>query len=109
VLATVRNATGETETIRAAYLAGCDGAHSRVRNELGLDFDGHPYDDDDHIAAVGDTTIANYLEALFESPGGGARLLTAPPPDQRICCLAAFSTTNHRRDLAEGPQRELSD
>ena len=29
--------------ITAGYLIGCDGAHSRVRHELGLQFRGHPY------------------------------------------------------------------
>lgn len=31
---------GGTETVRAAYLVGCDGAHSRVRELLGLAFTG---------------------------------------------------------------------
>ncbi|GAA4571593.1 hypothetical protein GCM10023176_32620 [Micromonospora coerulea] len=39
VLATVATAAGE-ETIRAKYLVGCDGAHSRVRELLGLTFSG---------------------------------------------------------------------
>jgi 2-polyprenyl-6-methoxyphenol hydroxylase-like FAD-dependent oxidoreductase len=29
--------------ITAAYVVGCDGAHSKVRHELGLSFEGHPY------------------------------------------------------------------
>jgi 2-polyprenyl-6-methoxyphenol hydroxylase-like FAD-dependent oxidoreductase/heme-degrading monooxygenase HmoA len=40
VLATVATADGGTETIRAKYLVGCDGAHSRVRELLGLTFTG---------------------------------------------------------------------
>ncbi|MBM0227094.1 monooxygenase [Micromonospora sicca] len=39
VLATVATAGGE-ETVRAKYLVGCDGAHSRVRELLGLTFSG---------------------------------------------------------------------
>src|SRR3979411_223567 len=38
VLATL--AGGENETVRAKYLVGCDGAHSKVRELLGLTFSG---------------------------------------------------------------------
>jgi 2-polyprenyl-6-methoxyphenol hydroxylase-like FAD-dependent oxidoreductase len=40
VTAGVRRPGGEAETITAAYVVGCDGAHSRVRRELGLTFQG---------------------------------------------------------------------
>ncbi|MFC0032775.1 FAD-dependent monooxygenase [Micromonospora chaiyaphumensis] len=40
VTATVTTADGGTETVRAKYLVGCDGAHSRVRELLGLTFTG---------------------------------------------------------------------
>ena len=40
VTAQLRNAAGEVETARAQYLVGCDGAHSAVRSELGLSFEG---------------------------------------------------------------------
>ena len=44
MVATVRDAvTGETEQVRAAYLVGCDGAHSFVRKALGLSFEGSAY------------------------------------------------------------------
>lgn len=44
VVTTVRDtATGGTERIRAAYLVGCDGAHSFVRKALGLTFEGSAY------------------------------------------------------------------
>ncbi|MEU1888386.1 FAD-dependent monooxygenase [Micromonospora sp. WMMD987] len=40
VLATLGCADGSTQTIRAQYLIGADGAHSRVRELLGLTFSG---------------------------------------------------------------------
>jgi len=43
VTATVKDVSGQSRVITADYLAGCDGAHSRVRHELGLPFRGHPY------------------------------------------------------------------
>ena len=52
VTAKVRDATGRPGVITAGYLAGCDGAHSRVRHELGLRFHGHPYPQDWLLADV---------------------------------------------------------
>ena len=42
VTADLRHADGSTETVRAQYLVGCDGAHSAVRSGLGLDLRGRP-------------------------------------------------------------------
>lgn len=52
VAAAIRGPQGRTETITAGYLVGCDGAHSRVRQELGLTFHGHPYPQDWLLADV---------------------------------------------------------
>jgi 2-polyprenyl-6-methoxyphenol hydroxylase-like FAD-dependent oxidoreductase len=43
VTAMLKDAQGLPRTVTAKYLVGCDGAHSRVRHELGLAFEGHPY------------------------------------------------------------------
>jgi 2-polyprenyl-6-methoxyphenol hydroxylase-like FAD-dependent oxidoreductase len=43
---------GRAHTITAGYVVGCDGAHSRVRRELGLTFHGHPYPQDWLLADV---------------------------------------------------------
>jgi len=40
VTATLRHADGREESMRAAYLIGCDGAHSAVRHGLGAQFEG---------------------------------------------------------------------
>ena len=52
VTAAVRAPNGEPETITAGYAVGCDGAHSRVRRELGATFYGHPYPQDWLLADV---------------------------------------------------------
>jgi 2-polyprenyl-6-methoxyphenol hydroxylase-like FAD-dependent oxidoreductase len=52
VTATIRDRGGRTRTITAGYVVGCDGAHSRVRHELGLAFHGHPYPQDWLLADV---------------------------------------------------------
>jgi len=38
--ATIKKANGETETVSADWLIGCDGAHSTVRHGLGFTFEG---------------------------------------------------------------------
>ncbi|MDG4825459.1 FAD-dependent oxidoreductase [Asanoa sp. WMMD1127] len=40
VTAQLRHADGRAETVRTQYLVGCDGAHSTVRQALGLTFEG---------------------------------------------------------------------
>jgi len=52
VTASVRGGAGQAQTITAGYVVGCDGAHSRVRSELGLTFHGHPYPQDWLLADV---------------------------------------------------------
>ena len=52
VTATIRCPAGQTRTITAGYVVGCDGAHSQVRRELGLTFHGHPYPQDWLLADV---------------------------------------------------------
>ena len=46
VTVSVRNAEGTTESIRCAWLVGCDGAHSTVRQAAGIPFDGATYPDE---------------------------------------------------------------
>ena len=55
VTAVVRGHEGsgvQVQPITAGYVVGCDGAHSRVRRELGLTFHGHPYPQDWLLADV---------------------------------------------------------
>jgi 2-polyprenyl-6-methoxyphenol hydroxylase-like FAD-dependent oxidoreductase len=52
VRATLRRADGEEETCEASYLAGCDGAHSTVREALAIGFPGGTYSDIFFVADV---------------------------------------------------------
>jgi hypothetical protein len=52
VAAVIRGRDGQVRPITAGYAVGCDGAHSRVRSELGLTFHGHPYPQDWLLADV---------------------------------------------------------
>ena len=51
VLAHLRRADASEESGEAAYIAGCDGAHSTVRQELGIGFQGGTYS---HLFYVAD-------------------------------------------------------
>jgi len=46
VLATLEDAAGATDQVRARYLVGADGAGSKVRHKLQLDFEGHTFAQD---------------------------------------------------------------
>jgi 2-polyprenyl-6-methoxyphenol hydroxylase-like FAD-dependent oxidoreductase len=52
VTTAIAGPSGQAGTITATYVVGCDGAHSRVRRELGLTFHGHPYPQDWLLADV---------------------------------------------------------
>ena len=72
VTAIVRDRGGSgvpDQLITAGYVVGCDGAHSRVRRELGLTFHGHPYPQD--------WLLADVRAGLGPAGGRGARVLPA--------------------------------
>jgi 2-polyprenyl-6-methoxyphenol hydroxylase-like FAD-dependent oxidoreductase len=50
VVCTLRHAEGQQEQLEASWLIGCDGAHSTVRHQLGLEF-------------IGDTLPSNWILA----------------------------------------------
>jgi 2-polyprenyl-6-methoxyphenol hydroxylase-like FAD-dependent oxidoreductase len=88
VEATLRHADGRPETVKARWLVGCDGAHSLVRHQLGVAFDGKPQGDDWFLADVqlegegappqDEVTIFLHrdgLFAVFPMPGGRSRVI----------------------------------
>jgi 2-polyprenyl-6-methoxyphenol hydroxylase-like FAD-dependent oxidoreductase len=52
VTAQIKTATGESQTITANYLVGCDGAKSLVRRSLGLTFEGSTFERTFYVADV---------------------------------------------------------
>jgi 2-polyprenyl-6-methoxyphenol hydroxylase-like FAD-dependent oxidoreductase len=52
VTATLKQADGSTRKVQAAYVAGCDGGRSAVRELSGITFPGAPYE---HVFFVADT------------------------------------------------------
>jgi 2-polyprenyl-6-methoxyphenol hydroxylase-like FAD-dependent oxidoreductase len=87
VRARVKRADGGIETIEAAYIAGCDGAHSAVRTTLGIGFDGGTYDHLFYVADVqatgavidGNIHVAldrtDFLAVFARRPAGAVRLV----------------------------------
>ena len=54
VTASLKQPDGTTRTMQAAWVAGCDGAHSAVRELNGITFPGAPYE---HVFFVADTEV----------------------------------------------------
>lgn len=52
VKAILKNSDGETETVEAKFLIGCDGPKSLVRHSLGLDFSGSTFERIFYVADV---------------------------------------------------------
>jgi 2-polyprenyl-6-methoxyphenol hydroxylase-like FAD-dependent oxidoreductase len=91
VTATVRDADGQPRQITAGYLAGCDGAHSRVRRELGLPFRGHPYPQDWLLADVrlDWARPENEVHVFFRA--GGTPLICFPMREHRWRLVVPFA------------------
>lgn len=61
VASTLRHADGSEETVESAWLVGCDGAHSTIRHQLGMEFKG--------ISSPIDWVLADiHLEGLERAP-----------------------------------------
>src|SRR3989442_4703856 len=60
VSATLKQADGSTRKVQAAYVAGCDGGHSAVRELSGITFPGAPYE---HVFFVADTEATGPMVA----------------------------------------------
>ena len=91
VTATVRGADGGTRVITAGYVVGCDGAHSRVRHELGLAFRGHPYPQDWLLADVRLDWARpdNEVHAFFRADG--TPLICLPMREHRWRLVVPFA------------------
>ena len=94
VAATLRRPDGQEETCDAGYLAGCDGAHSLVRQTIGTGFPGGTYQQVFYVADVNatgpafdgelhvDLDEADFL-AIFPLKGEGHARLIGTVRDER--------------------------
>ncbi|HZS69930.1 MAG TPA: FAD-dependent monooxygenase, partial [Burkholderiales bacterium] len=59
VVATLKQADGSAHSVRAAWVAGCDGSRSAVRELNGITFPGAPYE---HVFFVADTVATGSMK-----------------------------------------------
>ena len=76
--ATLRDGAGRETELSAGYVVGCDGAHSRVRHELGLAFAGQPYPHDWLLADVALNGVGRDDEAHLFLRADGLPLVCLP-------------------------------
>jgi 2-polyprenyl-6-methoxyphenol hydroxylase-like FAD-dependent oxidoreductase len=122
VTAHLRLPDGGSQTVRCRYLAGCDGAHSAVRKQLGIEFEGAPYpnqwlladvsiDWDYPQAELGVFTHPRGVIAYFPLSGQRGRLIFQLPETGLEDDLGEPTLDDVRRLLAERelPARDVSD
>jgi 2-polyprenyl-6-methoxyphenol hydroxylase-like FAD-dependent oxidoreductase len=100
VSATVEHA-GQQTTITAAFLVGCDGAHSTVRHLLSLPFAGAEYDDSFMLADV-ETNDALPASELYLCPSEFGPVAIFPMSATRRRIVAVVD-----RSQGEAPSLEL--
>lgn len=116
VTATLAREGGKTEEVQAAYLLGCDGAHSAVRKGLELPFEGSTYpvrimQADVHIDLpvpvtdeIGIFLGPNGMMGLFPLPGDKRyRMLTFLAPDEPDYELPVELASFQKLMAARGP------
>ena len=78
---------GSTKLITAQWLVGCDGMHSKVRQQSGIAFTGGEYEESFVLADVRmDWPLSRDEVTLFYSPKG--LVVVAPLPDERFRIVA---------------------
>jgi 2-polyprenyl-6-methoxyphenol hydroxylase-like FAD-dependent oxidoreductase len=100
--ATLRQSDGGEETFDAAWLVGCDGAHSSVRDVLGFGFEGVDYKEHFFLAdvdMVGDLPHDEVLD--FYHPAGPLHIVPLRPPCVRIEGILPSAPTNAAPTLEE--------
>ena len=102
VSCTLKHAGGESETVEAAWLIGCDGAHSTVRRMLGLQFEGDTLPTGFIVADVHVTGLTMPPDelAIFWHPEGAVMFFPVTPGRYRIIADIG-SAALHVPDLKE--------
>jgi 2-polyprenyl-6-methoxyphenol hydroxylase-like FAD-dependent oxidoreductase len=100
----LRRADGERERVDTRFLIGCDGAHSAVRKQSGIAFEGGTYP---QSFALGDVEADGPLEpnAINSFAGGGGVAMFFPlgrPTTWRVIAMAADLQTQRQRGSSPG-------
>ena len=96
--ATLERGAGDVETVRARWVAGCDGAHSTVRNQLSLPFEGKTYHFEFMLADLHvDGPLATDEANVFLGEAG--LLAIFPLPDDRHRLVVDISGAHREPDF----------
>jgi 2-polyprenyl-6-methoxyphenol hydroxylase-like FAD-dependent oxidoreductase len=102
VSAQLRHSDGSIETCEADYVAGCDGAHSCIRNALGIGFSGGTYEHLFYVADVEASGPTMNGEAHFALENNGDFLAClALDPHEHVRLIGTM------RDPAQGKSGDL--
>ena len=82
VVSTLRFADGHEETQRSAWLVGCDGAHSVVRHQLGMQFEGNTLASDWILADIHLSGVPNPGEIAILWHADGVLAIFPITPDR---------------------------
>ena len=110
----LRNGDGSEENIRAAYLVGCDGAHSIVRKRAGIPFGGDAYLQDFMLGDVEADAVAGTLferNALHSFAGRQGIAMFFPlghPATWRVVAMPTDRPKRERRGQ-ESETRPITD
>lgn len=96
VTATLADASGREQAVRVGWLVGCDGAHSVVRHQLGLPFEGAKYPETFFLADVRlDWDRPDDEAQMFLIPGGALGTFPFPEPGRwRVVDTSETVTTD---------------
>jgi 2-polyprenyl-6-methoxyphenol hydroxylase-like FAD-dependent oxidoreductase len=105
----LQRADGKRERVETRFLIGCDGAHSAVRKQSGITFEGGTYP---QSFALGDVEADGPFEphAINSFAGGGGVAMFFPlgrPRTWRVIAMAADSQTEPQRGLLSGTITDL--
>ncbi|WP_055646549.1 FAD-dependent monooxygenase [Streptomyces venezuelae] len=99
VTAVLRTAAGVEEEARVGYLIGCDGAHSTVRKQLGLTFEGGAFPEEYMLADV---------EADWDLPYGygvrSSHVADDGSTDDLLVCIPLPGTGRYRMSMLVPPE-----
>jgi 2-polyprenyl-6-methoxyphenol hydroxylase-like FAD-dependent oxidoreductase len=103
VQATIKDPDGSTRTITAAYVAGCDGGRSAVREMNGIGFPGAPYE---HVFFVADTEavgpmVPNELNVFLWKKGFHLYFPMRGPDRWRVIGMLPPELTNKKEPTFE--------
>ncbi len=117
----VRHSDGREETIRAQYVIGADGTHSKIRESIGVDFSGYPYSGQKFIQS--DSKIewslprgCSYLwftdlgyMMVIEMPGNIVRTFISVPDDDPAKRDTSLEEVNEHLNRLGGVDARLYD